>query len=148
MWTIQCLPFSVLNNISCCEVCSARLSDVCYLVCLAVTGDSFWNGWCSWGLIKVGAVIIEQQLITQRIQLWKQLHCHGNTVTNYCKKRNHVHLTWVSVKKVLKNRLKTAFILVSMLKILNHKHAIFCKSFYKCCLTCEDLKYFCCFMYW
>jgi len=50
-----------------------------HLVCLSVTGHPLRDGRGIWGLIQVGVVIVQQQLITQSVQLWNQLHCHCRT---------------------------------------------------------------------
>lgn len=44
-----------------------------YLVGLAVTGDPLRNRRRRRGLVEVRAVVVEQQLIAQRIQFCKQL---------------------------------------------------------------------------
>lgn len=44
-----------------------------YLVCLAVTGHPLRDRRSSWGLVQVGAVVVQQQLVTQRLQLWNRM---------------------------------------------------------------------------
>lgn len=66
----MCLPIN--------GILKTRNLRILYLVCLAVSGDSLWNRWRRRGLVKVRAVVIQQQLITQRVQFCKEFICIVN----------------------------------------------------------------------